>query len=116
METKLFEHLEVIHMFALRQRYTELLSLQGIQNPLYHSEKLTVRMRKAYLGRISLWHPRYQSEVSIVYRDEVSRVRLLNCGLTRGSESEMFITNPEDVPFKNDVYHLAKAVRAAPLS
>ena len=28
----------------------------------------------------------------------------------------MFITNPEDVPFKNDVYHLAKAVRAAPLS
>lgn len=28
----------------------------------------------------------------------------------------MFITNPEDVPFKNDVYHLAKTVRAAPLS
>ncbi|CAH3148777.1 unnamed protein product [Pocillopora meandrina] len=28
----------------------------------------------------------------------------------------MFITNPEDVPFKYDVYHLAKAVRAAPLS
>ena len=26
----------------------------------------------------------------------------------------MFITNPEDFPFKNDVYHLAKAVRAAP--
>ena len=116
MEPKLFEHLEVIHMFALRQRYMELLSLQGIQNPLYHSEKLKVRMRKPYLGRISLWHPRYQSEVSIVYRDEVSRIRLLNCGLTHGSESELFITNPEDVPFKNDEYHLAKAVRAAPLS
>ena len=28
----------------------------------------------------------------------------------------MFITNPEDEPFKNGVYHLAKAVRAAPLS
>ena len=40
----------------------------------------------------------------------------MNFGLTHGSESEMFITNPEDVPFKNDVYHLAKAVRAAPLS
>ena len=63
MEPKLFEHLEVIHMFALQQRYMELLSLQGIQNPLYHSEKLKVRMRKANLGRISLWHPRYQSEV-----------------------------------------------------
>ena len=37
----------------------------------------------------------------------------MNCGLTHGSESEMFITNAEDVPFKNDVYHLAKAVRAA---
>lgn len=30
----------------------------------------------------------------------------MNCGLTHGSESEMFITNPEDVPFKNDEYHL----------
>ena len=40
----------------------------------------------------------------------------MTCGLTHGSESEMFLTNPEDEPFKNDVYHLAKAVRAAPLS
>ena len=40
----------------------------------------------------------------------------MNCGLARGSESETFITNPEDVPFKNDVYHLAKTVHAAPLS
>ena len=40
----------------------------------------------------------------------------MNCGLTHGSESELLITNPEDVPFKNDEYHLAKAVRAAPLS
>lgn len=37
----------------------------------------------------------------------------MNCGLTHGSESELLITNPEDVPFKNDEYHLAKAVRAA---
>ena len=40
MEPKLFGRLEVLRMSDLRQRYVELLSLQGIQNPLYRSEKL----------------------------------------------------------------------------
>ena len=116
MEPKLFERLEVLHMSDLRQRFVELLSLQGIQNPLYRSEKLKIRMQKAYLDRISFWHPRYRLEAEIVYCDEVSKGQIVECGLTRGSESEMLVTEPGDVPLKNDVYHVAKTVRAALLS
>ncbi len=116
MEPKLFKRLEVLRMSDLRQRYVELLSLQGIQNPLYRSEKLKVRMQKSYLGRISFWHPRYRSEAEIVYCDEVSKGQIVECGLNRSSESEIFATEPGDVPSKNHVYHVAKSVRAALLS
>lgn len=44
MEPKIFESLEVLRMSDLLQRYVELLSFQGVQNPLYQSEKLKVRM------------------------------------------------------------------------
>ena len=54
IEPKIFESLEVLQMSDLRQRYVELLSSQGEQNPLYRSEKLKVRMQKAYHGRISI--------------------------------------------------------------
>ena len=116
VEPKLFKRLEVLRMSDLRQRYVELLSLQGIQNPLYRSEKLKVRMQKSYLGRISFWHPRYRSEAEIVYCDEVSKGQIVECGLNRSNESEIFVTEPGDVPSKNHVYHVAKSVRAALLS
>ena len=116
MEPKIFESLEVLRMSDLRQRYVELLSFQGVQNPLYRSEKLKVRMQKAYHGRISFWHPRYRSEAEIVYCDEVSKGQIVECGLNRSFENDTFITEPEDVSLKNHVYHAAKTVRAALLS
>lgn len=92
MEPKLFARLEVFRMSDLRQRYVEILSLQGIQNPLDRSEKLKVRMQKAYPGRISFWHPRYRSEAEIVYCDEVSKGAIIECGLNRSIENDMFVT------------------------
>ncbi len=116
MEPKIFESLEVLRMSDLRERYVELLSFQGVQNPLYRSEKLKVRMQKAYHGRISFWHPRYRSEAEIVYCDEVSKGQIVECGLNRSVENDKFLKAPEDVPLKNYVYHAAKTVRAALLS
>ena len=116
MEPKIFESLEVLRMSDLRERYMELLSFQGVQNPLYRSEKLKVRMQKAYHGRISFWHPRYRSEAEIVYCDEVSKGQIVECGLNRSVENDKFLKEPEDVPLKNYVYHAAKTVHAALLS
>lgn len=104
VEPKLFARLEVFRMSDLRQRYVEILSLQGIQNPLDRSEKLKVRMQKAYPGRISFWHPRYRSEAEIVYCDEVSKGAIIECGLNRSIENDMFVTEPEDVSLTNLMY------------
>ena len=116
MELKLFGRLEVLRMSDLRQRYVELLSLQGIQNPLYRSEKLKVRIQKAYTSRISFWHLWYRSEGEIVYCDEVSKGQIIECGLNRSTENEMFVTELEDVSLRNHVYHAARTVHAALLS
>jgi len=48
IEPRLLERLEVLRMSDLRQRYIELLSLHGVHNPLYRSEKLKVRIQKAF--------------------------------------------------------------------
>ena len=108
--------LEFLRISDLRQRYVELLSQLGIQNPLYHSEKLKIRMQKAYPGRISFWHPKHRSEAEIVYCEDVPKGRIIECGLNRSMENEMFITEPEDASLKNHVFHASKTVRSALLS
>lgn len=116
MEPKLFGQLEVLRISDLRQRYVELLSQLGIQNPLYHSEKLKIRMQKAYPGRISFWHPKHRSQAEIVYCEDVPKGQIIECGLNRSMENEMFITEPEDASLKNHVFHASKTVRSALLS
>ena len=115
MEPKIFESLEVLRMSDLQQRYMELLSSQGVQNPLYRSQKLKVRMQKASHGRISFWHPRYRSDAEIVYCDEVLKGQIVESGLNCSIENDTSITEP-DVSLMNHVYHAAKTVRAALLS
>ena len=110
------ETMQAGSMSDLRQRYVEILSLQGIQNLVDLSEKLKARMQKAYPGRISFWHPRYRSEAEIVYCDEVSKGAIIECSPNRSIENDMFVTEPEDVSLTNHVYHSAKTVRAALLS
>ena len=83
VEPKLFGCLEVLRMSDLRQRYAELLLLQGIQTPLSHSEKLKVRMQKAFPGIINFWYPKHRSEAEIVYCEEVSKGQIIECGLNR---------------------------------
>lgn len=116
MEPKLFGCLEVLRMSDLRQRYAELLLLQGIQTPLSHSEKLKVRMQKAFPGIINFWYPKHRSEAEIVYCEEVSKGQIIECGLNRSIENEKFVAGPEDLSVENHVYHAAKTVGAALLS
>ena len=91
MEPKIFESLEVFRMSDLRQRYMELLSSQDVQNTLFRSEKLKVRMQKGYHGRISFWYPRYRSDAEIVCCDAVSKGQIIESGLNCSVENDKFI-------------------------
>lgn len=75
MEIKLFQ--QFLHMSDLRQRYVEKLELQGISNRFYRSEKLKARIKKAYPGRVSFWHPRYRSESELVYCNDVPKGQIV---------------------------------------
>lgn len=117
LEPKLFKDLEVLRMSDLWQRYVELLVQQGIQNPLYPSEKLKVRMQKAYLGKISFWRPSKRSEAEMVYCDEIPKGQIIEHSLKGTSEDEIVVpSSPDDAFLNNHVYYAAKSMRAALLN
>lgn len=117
IELKVLQNHEILKMSDLRKQYIDLLHGQGIQNPHYRSEKLKLRIQKAYLGKVSFWHPRNRAEAEIVYCEEVPKGQLVECcmGNSYDEIEEDTVTQPHLLDV-NHIYHAAKTVRSALLN
>lgn len=115
MEQQLFQNFEVLHMSDLRDRYVAKLSIQGIQNPLYRSEKLKARILKAYPRKVSFWHPKYRSETELIYCNDVPKGQIVESAVNvRGEKNTSAEENKNT--HDNYVYNAAKNVRASLLN
>ena len=103
-------------MSDLRKRYVEMLSLQGVDNSFYRTEKLKARILKAYPGKVSFWHPRYRSESELIYCNEVPKGQIIESAVNVGHDENTSFTTVADGARDNYVYHAAKCVRASLLN
>lgn len=118
IDTKLFKCLEVFKMATLRERYVELLSVRGIENSEYRTEKLKARIQRCFGDRVDFWHPRYRSETELIYNNEVPKGQVVESGVNLSFEEDISMDGSADDGSTdiNHIYHAAKAVRMALLS
>ena len=115
IEQQLFQKFEVLHMSDLRERYVEKLFVQGIQNPLYRTEKLKARILKAYSDRVKFWHPRYRCETELIYCNDVPKGQIVESAVKVSNEENTNAVEDNNT-YDNCVYYAAKNVRSSLLN
>lgn len=68
---RVIQNLDILKMTDVKSQYVMYLKENGIEGPIYRTEKLKKKLVKLFQNRLGFWHPNCKSETEFVYTKEV---------------------------------------------